>query len=129
MGNEIVGGTDYLFKFRLPNGNAYLTETDLASLYVAIVGETGIVYDKFSLILKTGYLKLKATGVNKEWFELYISTAKTAQIATSGDTVKAQINIIQNETDTALIADGKRNTVVYIDLPEIIKPLVEVEPS
>lgn len=121
-----VGGTDYLFKFRLPNGNAYLQAANLANLYVSIIGAAGTLYDKYCLNVKEGYLKIKADG---DWFMIYIVTAKTIQIANSGDSVKAQINIIQNEADTTLIPDGKINTVLYIDLPEFTKPLVEVEPA
>ena len=121
-----VGGTDYLFKFRLPNGNAYLQAANLANLYVSIIGASGTLYDKYCLNVKEGYLKIKADG---DWFMIYIVTQKTIQIANSGDSVKAQINIIQNEADTTLIPDGKINTVLYIDLPEFTKPLVEVEPA
>ena len=121
-----VGGTDYLFKFRLPNGNAYLQAANLANLYVSIIGAAGTLYDKYCLNVKEGYLKIKADG---DWFMIYIVTQKTIQIANSGDSVKAQINIIQNEADTTLIPDGKINTVLYIDLPEFTKPLVEVEPA
>lgn len=122
----LVGGTDYLFKFRLPNGNAYLQAANLANLYVSIIGASGTLYDKYCLNVKEGYLKIKADG---DWFMIYIVTQKTIQIANSGDSVKAQINIIQNEADTTLIPDGKINTVLYIDLPEFTKPLVEVEPA